>query len=126
MLQGHPNPLDGIQPAVKSALTRAYNKGSSSRVVRAADLITLPGIKKAPKKRVAAMLEPLDDNVAEENEEAPSDTDDQGMLFCYLLIYIVDCFLLLRKCNCSIDSLSVSLNCFVSVRFPPFSISCFC
>ncbi|KAL3616030.1 replication factor C subunit 1 [Castilleja foliolosa] len=79
--KGHPNPLDGIQPTVKSALTRTYNKGSSSRVVRAADLITLPGIKKVPKKRVAAMLEPIDDNPVEENveneEETPSDDEDQ-------------------------------------------------
>ncbi|KAI3450784.1 hypothetical protein Pfo_007449 [Paulownia fortunei] len=78
--KGHPNPLDGIQPAVKAALTRAYNKGSSSRVVRAADLVTLPGIKKAPKKRVAAMLEPVDDNTeenAENEEEILSDTEDQ-------------------------------------------------
>ncbi|KAL6511078.1 replication factor C subunit 1 [Orobanche gracilis] len=79
--KGHPNPLDGIQPAVKAALTRAYNKGSSSRVVRAADLITLPGINKAPKKRVAAMLEPIDDTLAGENvengEENPSDAEDQ-------------------------------------------------
>ncbi|KAK6119830.1 hypothetical protein DH2020_046425 [Rehmannia glutinosa] len=79
--KGHPNPLDGIQPAVKAALTRTYNKGSSSRVVRAADLITLPGLKKAPKKRVAAMLEPIDDNIAGENveneEETLSDTEDQ-------------------------------------------------
>ncbi|KAL0369469.1 UNVERIFIED_CONTAM: Replication factor C subunit [Sesamum angustifolium] len=80
-LKGHPNPLDGIQPAVKSALTRAYNKGSSSRVIRSADLITLPGIKKPPKKRVAAMLEPVEDTLAEENaeneEEISSDTEDQ-------------------------------------------------
>ncbi|KAL0389925.1 UNVERIFIED_CONTAM: Replication factor C subunit [Sesamum calycinum] len=80
-LKGHPNPLDGIQPAVKSALTRAYNKGSSSRVIRSADLITLPGIKKAPKKRVAAMLEPVEETLAEENaeneEEISSDTEDQ-------------------------------------------------
>lgn len=80
--QGHPSPLDGVQPAVKAALTKAYNKGSKSRVVRAADLITLPGIKKAPKKRVAAMLEPVDDGVGEngesiaEKEENNSDTED--------------------------------------------------
>uniref|UniRef100_A0A5B7ACB2 Replication factor C subunit 1 n=1 Tax=Davidia involucrata TaxID=16924 RepID=A0A5B7ACB2_DAVIN len=81
--QGHPNPMDGIQPAVKAALTKAYNKGSSSRVVRTADLITLPGIKKAPKKRIAAMLEPVDDGLAEngdalaENEEEnSSDIED--------------------------------------------------
>ncbi|XP_047321148.1 LOW QUALITY PROTEIN: replication factor C subunit 1-like [Impatiens glandulifera] len=53
--QSHPNPLDGIPPAVKSALTRAYNKGSLSRV-RTADLVTVTGIKKAVKKRVSAML----------------------------------------------------------------------
>lgn len=81
--KGQPNLLDGVQPAVKAALTKAYNKGSKSRVIRTADLITLPGIKKAPKKRVAAMLEPLDEGVAEENdetlaedEENSSDTED--------------------------------------------------
>ncbi|KAG9445235.1 hypothetical protein H6P81_016575 [Aristolochia fimbriata] len=83
--QGHPNPLDGILPAVKAALTKAYKQGSSSRVVRAADLITLPGLKKAPKKRIAAMLEPVDDSIADESgepladgeeEENPSDVED--------------------------------------------------
>ncbi|KAG5517231.1 hypothetical protein RHGRI_037851 [Rhododendron griersonianum] len=83
--KGHPNPLDGIQPAVKAALTKAYNKGSRSRVIRTADLINLPGIKKAPKKRIAAMLEPVEDGLAEgngdalaENEENSSDTEDLG------------------------------------------------
>ncbi|KAL8057920.1 hypothetical protein ABFX02_04G215200 [Erythranthe guttata] len=76
--KGHPNPLDGIQPAVKSALTRAYNKGSSLRVVRAADLVTISNFKKAPKKRIAAMLEPLEGSLAEENEEeTPSDDENQ-------------------------------------------------
>ncbi|GJU60799.1 serine hydroxymethyltransferase 1, mitochondrial [Tanacetum coccineum] len=42
-------------PTVKAALTKAYNKGSKSRVIHSADMITLPGIKKAPMKRVAAM-----------------------------------------------------------------------
>nr|XP_043623103.1 replication factor C subunit 1 [Erigeron canadensis] len=80
--QGHPNPLDGVQPAVKSALTKAYKIGSKSRVIRTADMITLPGIKKAPKKRVAAMLEPVDDGPGEEgdataeNEENNSDAED--------------------------------------------------
>ena len=86
MHQGKPSPLEGVQPAVKAALTKAYNKGSSSRLVRAADLITLPGIKKAPKKRIAAILEPVDDELARENgdalaeseEENSSDTDDMG------------------------------------------------
>ncbi|KAK9903071.1 hypothetical protein M0R45_001287 [Rubus argutus] len=35
--QGHPNPLDGVQPAVKAALTKAYKEGSKSRMVRVAD-----------------------------------------------------------------------------------------
>ncbi|KZV38292.1 replication factor C subunit 1 [Dorcoceras hygrometricum] len=83
--KGQPNPLDGIQPAVKAALTRAYNKGNSSRLIKTADFITLPGMKKAPKKRVAAMLEPVDDTSVEEitaesaenEEEMLSDTGDQ-------------------------------------------------
>ncbi|KAF3652146.1 Replication factor C subunit 1 [Capsicum annuum] len=71
--------LDGVQPAVKAALTKAYNKGSKSRVIRTADLITLPGIKKAPKKRVAAMLEPLDEGVAaEENDETLAEDEENS------------------------------------------------
>lgn len=76
--KGHPNLLDGVQPAVKAALTKAYNKGSKSRVIRTADLITLPGIKKAPKKRVAAMLEPLDEGIAEENDETRAEDEENS------------------------------------------------
>ncbi|KAH0742617.1 hypothetical protein KY290_030610, partial [Solanum tuberosum] len=76
--KGHLNLLDGVQPAVKAALTKAYNKGSKSRVIRTADLITLPGIKKAPKKRVAAMLEPLDEGVAEENDETLAEDEENS------------------------------------------------
>ncbi|XP_076902489.1 replication factor C subunit 1-like [Bidens hawaiensis] len=81
--QGRPNPLEGVAPAVKAALTKAYNKGSKTRVIRSADLITLPGIKKAPKKRVAAMLEPVDDGVVADsdvaqNDENNSDAEDLG------------------------------------------------
>ncbi|GMI73294.1 replication factor C1, replication factor C 1 [Hibiscus trionum] len=68
--QGHPNPMEGIPPAVKAALTKAYNGGSKTRIVRAADLVTIPGMKKAPKKRIAAILEPSDDVLGEENGEA--------------------------------------------------------
>ncbi|KMT08722.1 hypothetical protein BVRB_6g139950 [Beta vulgaris subsp. vulgaris] len=81
--QGHPTPTEGILPAVKSALTRAYKEGSSSRVVRTADMITLPGFKKAPKKRIAAILEPVDevgeangDIDGENEEENTEDADD--------------------------------------------------
>ncbi|KAJ7948115.1 Replication factor C subunit 1 [Quillaja saponaria] len=84
--QGHPNPLDGIPPTVKAALTKAYKEGSKAQMVRAADLVTLPGIKKAPKKRIVAMLEPSDDGLgegvgdtlAESEEENSSDTDELG------------------------------------------------
>jgi len=81
--------LDGIQPAVKAALTKAYKAANKSRVVRAADLITLPGLKKAPKKRIAAILEPVDpvdgalpeengDALVESEEESTSDAEDAG------------------------------------------------
>ncbi|CAI9278885.1 unnamed protein product [Lactuca saligna] len=76
--QGRPNLLEGVQPAVKAALTKAYNKGSKTRVIRTADLITLPGIKKAPKKRVQAMLEPVDvgDAIVENEENNSDDVED--------------------------------------------------
>ncbi|XP_008790185.1 replication factor C subunit 1 isoform X2 [Phoenix dactylifera] len=75
--RGHPNPMEGIQPAVKAALTKAYKQGSSSRVVRAADLIALPGLKKAPKKRIAAMLEPVETGLAEENGDAVAEGEEE-------------------------------------------------
>ncbi|BAF28486.1 replication factor C subunit 1 [Oryza sativa Japonica Group] len=75
--KGHPNPMDGIQPAVKSALTKAYKQGSSSRVVRAADLVNIPGMKKPLKKRVAAILEPVGESLPEENGVASSEGDEE-------------------------------------------------
>ncbi|KAI3982515.1 hypothetical protein MKX01_031254 [Papaver californicum] len=81
----HPDPQGGIQPAVKAALTKAYKQGSSSRIIRSADLIALPGFKKVPKKRIAAMLEAVDsgglteengDMLGESEEENASDTED--------------------------------------------------
>ncbi|KAG8090019.1 hypothetical protein GUJ93_ZPchr0011g27369 [Zizania palustris] len=74
--KGHPNPMDGVQPAVKSALTKAYKQGSSSRVIRAADLINIPGMKKPLKKRVAAMLEPAEESLPEENGVASAEGDE--------------------------------------------------
>ncbi|KAI3412462.1 Replication factor C subunit 1 [Psidium guajava] len=76
--KGHPNPLDGIPPTVKSALTRSYNESSRSRMVRAADLVTLPGVKKAPTKRIAAILEPSDDGSGEQNGDALAESDDEN------------------------------------------------
>ncbi|KAL2905603.1 Replication factor C subunit 1, partial [Bienertia sinuspersici] len=80
---GRSNLLEGISPTVKSALTKAYKEGSKSRVVRTADMITLPGFKKAPKKRIAAILEPVDelgevngDINGENEEENTEDAED--------------------------------------------------
>lgn len=65
-------------------------------MVRAADLITLPGIKKAPKKRIAAILEPVDEGVEqgddnnaldESEEENNSDADESGKL-CFFRLHI--------------------------------------
>lgn len=65
-------------------------------MVRAADLVTIPGVKKAPTKRIAAILEPSDDGSGEQNGDAlaesedeknSSDTEDQGKsedrIFCW-------------------------------------------
>lgn len=58
-------------------------------MIRTADLINLPGIKKAPKKRVAAMLEPIDDGVVgdadvAQNDENNSDAEDLGISIFYI------------------------------------------
>ncbi|XP_068343613.1 replication factor C subunit 1-like isoform X2 [Pyrus communis] len=76
--QGHPNPLDGILPAVKSALTKAYKEGSKTRMVRAADFVTIPGMKKVPKKRIAVLLEPSDDVIGENNDDTFVQSDDEN------------------------------------------------
>ena len=97
MHQGHPNPLDGIQSAVGPALTKAYNKGSKTRMVRAADLVMLPGVKKAPKMQIAAILEPSDDGLvnggstlAEGEEDNSSDMDELGKLQYLMQVFKQD------------------------------------
>lgn len=47
-------------------------------MVRAADLITLPGMKKAPKKRIAAILEPTEDTVEGAGGETLVESDDEN------------------------------------------------
>ncbi|KAL0757287.1 hypothetical protein Bca101_094955 [Brassica carinata] len=86
--KGRANPLEGVPPAVKTALTKKYKETNKTRMVRAADMVQLPGLKKAPKKRIAAMLEPnvesLGDEdgvpLAENEEENESDAEDSGNL----------------------------------------------
>ena len=65
-------------------------------MVRAADLVNLPGIKKAPKKQIAAILEPSSNDIGENNEAAAaaaeeesdeenaSDTEELGK-FCFFV-----------------------------------------
>ncbi|XP_078433048.1 replication factor C1 [Wolffia australiana] len=84
--QGHPSPLEGVLPAVKSALTRAYKEDRAGRVIRSADMIVLPGVKKPPKKLVAAMLEPAVEETVDPAElsgeedltSEPEDEDGDG------------------------------------------------
>ncbi|XP_020533153.1 replication factor C subunit 1 isoform X2 [Jatropha curcas] len=76
--QGHSNPMDGIPSTVKAALTRAYKEGNKFRMVRTADLVPLPGMKKVPKKRIAAILEPSDDGLAEENGDVLAANDEEN------------------------------------------------
>lgn len=78
--QGHPDPLDGIQPAVKAALTKAYKQNGHR--VRSADLlpaILLPGQKKTPKsKRVASLLTTVDEYPLENKEDEPAEGEDDS------------------------------------------------
>lgn len=81
--QGQPDPMAGVQPAVKAALTKAYKQRESDRRVRSSDLLpvfTQSGQKKLPKKRTRLQITPtpLDkDELGEEDEElADSDMED--------------------------------------------------
>lgn len=69
-----------MAPAVKAALTKAYKEVSKTHMVRAADLITLPGMKKAPKKRIAAILEPAEDTIEGAGGDTLAESDDENSL----------------------------------------------
>lgn len=87
--------MEGVPPAVKTALTRKYKETNKTRMVRAADMVQLPGVKKAPKKRIAAMLEPTveslrgedGEQVAENEEDKESDAEDSGTVHFFLVNY---------------------------------------
>ncbi|KAL3690417.1 hypothetical protein R1sor_016726 [Riccia sorocarpa] len=83
--KGHPDPLEGIQAAVKSALTRTYKSRIQERVVRSADLLpplALPGPKKAIKKPKRLVLETeeagLESEEIKDAEVLLSDQEDEG------------------------------------------------
>ncbi|MCO5572607.1 hypothetical protein L7F22_026364 [Adiantum nelumboides] len=79
---GQPDPMAGVQPAVKAALTKAYKQRESDRRVRSSDLLsvfTLSGQKKLPKKRTRLQITPvsLDDNeLGEDDEELGADVEE--------------------------------------------------
>lgn len=61
-------------------------------------MITLPGLKKAPKKRIAAILEPVDeigevngDINEEDEEENAEDAEDLGMILYLVLRLFTPC-----------------------------------
>ncbi|KAI5058482.1 hypothetical protein GOP47_0026652 [Adiantum capillus-veneris] len=80
--QGQPDPMAGVQPAVKAALTKAYKQRESDRRVRSSDLLpvfTVAGQKKLPKKRTRLQISPapLEDNeLGEDDEELDADVDE--------------------------------------------------
>ncbi|KAL1204243.1 Replication factor C subunit 1 [Cardamine amara subsp. amara] len=76
--KGHENPLEGVPPAVKAALTKKYNETNKTRMVRTADMVQLPGVKKAPKKRIAAMLEPTGDSLRDEDGEPLAGNEEEN------------------------------------------------
>lgn len=76
--QGRENPLEGVPPPVKAALTKKYNEMNKTRMVRVADMVQLPGVKKAPKKRIAAMLEPTVDSLRDEDGEPLADNEEEN------------------------------------------------
>lgn len=94
MNQGHPNPMEGIESSVKAALTRAYKEEAKSRMVRTADFVLPQGFKKPTKKRIAAILEPLEDETGENNvvaesedDENSSETEELGKFISQMIIY---------------------------------------
>uniref|UniRef100_A0A1J3GNA7 Replication factor C subunit 1 n=1 Tax=Noccaea caerulescens TaxID=107243 RepID=A0A1J3GNA7_NOCCA len=76
--KGRANPLEGVPPAVKAALTKKYNETSKTRMVRAADMVQLPGLKKAPRKRIAAMLEPTVESLRDEDGEPLAENEEEN------------------------------------------------
>jgi replication factor C subunit 1 len=74
-----PSLLDGVPSAVKAALTKAYKQREGERRVRSADLLpvlSLPGLKKAPKKPARLRLMNFEDA---ENGDSPKEELDSGM-----------------------------------------------
>lgn len=85
MLQGQPDLMVGVQPAVKAALTKAYKQRENERRVRSSDLLpvfTLSGQKKLPKKRTRLQISPPE---LEVNELAEDDEELEGTTYKWLI-----------------------------------------
>ncbi|GAB4829010.1 replication factor C subunit 1 [Ancistrocladus abbreviatus] len=76
--KGHGSAPYGLQPAVKAAITSAHRESTRSRVVCTADLISVPGMKKAPKKQVAAVSELGSDELAEEVDDVEAESEEEN------------------------------------------------
>jgi replication factor C subunit 1 len=91
VLQGHPSPMDDIQPAVKSALTKAYSaltkaykQGTSYPISRSNKYLRQET--QTLKKRVATLLEPFDESLPDKSGVASAksveeafDAENDGM-----------------------------------------------
>jgi hypothetical protein len=85
VLQGHPSPMDDIQPAVKSTLRRAYKQGTSYPISRSNKYLRQET--QTLKKRVATLLEPFDESLPDKSgvasaksvEEEAFDAENYGM-----------------------------------------------
>ncbi|XP_002963662.2 replication factor C subunit 1 [Selaginella moellendorffii] len=75
--EGRPDPLEGVLPAVKAALTRGFTQSLQSRRVKTADLLpsVFPGQKKVSKKK-ARLVTPEDDAEGDEVLKQEEDEDE--------------------------------------------------
>jgi replication factor C subunit 1 len=83
VLQGHPSPMDDIQPAVKSAFTKASKQGTSYPISRSNKYLRQ---ETQTLKRVATLLEPFDESLPDKSGVASAksveeafDAENDGM-----------------------------------------------
>ncbi|XP_047096043.1 replication factor C subunit 1-like [Lolium rigidum] len=87
--RGHPSPMDDIQPAVKSAFTKASKQGSSYPISRSNKYLRQ---ETQTLKRVATLLEPFDESLPDksgvasaksvEEEAFDAENDASGIARC--------------------------------------------
>ncbi|KAH7306219.1 hypothetical protein KP509_22G002100 [Ceratopteris richardii] len=78
--QGQPDPMMGVQPAVKAALTKAYKQREGDRRVRSSDLLPVFNhgvLKKTPKKRGRLQISPIELGEEELQEDELDGSEDE-------------------------------------------------